>query len=45
MDPTTQVVDKRYLRPNERDHHLSEAKTALLWKNAIIRSSKFTVHT
>lgn len=45
MDPTTQVVDKQYLRPNERDHHLSEAKTALLWKNAIIRSSQFKVHT
>lgn len=36
MDSTKQVVDKQYLRPNERDHHLSEAKTALFWKNAII---------
>ena len=32
MDPTTQVVDKQYLRPNERDHHISEDKTALFWK-------------
>ena len=28
MDPTSQVVDKQYLRPNERDHHISEVKTA-----------------
>lgn len=45
MNQATQVVDKQYLRPNERDHHLSEDKTALFWKNAIIRSSQFTVHT
>ena len=32
IDPTTKVVDKQYLRSNERDHHLSEAKTALFWK-------------
>ena len=32
INPTARVVDKQYLRPNERDHHLSEAKTALFWK-------------
>jgi hypothetical protein len=45
MDSTTQVVDRQYLRPNERDHHLSEDKTALLWKNASYRSQQFSVHT
>ena len=38
MDPMTQVIDKQYLRQNERDHHLSEDKTALFWKNAIIHN-------
>lgn len=32
MDPNTKLVDKQYLHENENDHHLSEAKTCMFWK-------------
>ena len=38
MDPNTMLVDKQYLHENENNHHLSEAKTAVLWKERILNT-------
>jgi hypothetical protein len=36
IDPNTMLVDKQYLHDNENDHHLSDAKTAVFWKERIL---------
>lgn len=40
MNPKTKLVDEQYLHENENDHHLSEAKTCMFWKQCFFRSSK-----
>jgi len=34
------LVDKQYLHENENNHHLSEAKTAALWKERILNTTQ-----
>ena len=43
IDPITKLVDKRYLHENKNNHHLSEAKTALLWKKALFGDRKINI--